>query len=363
METYDLVESWLDNVAFSHSINKGTPYRYRYGLTAFCKFVNATPEQVKAEYDRLDEKVYKRKYSEYVRAFISYLSKQNLAPNSVNTFIVAVKSFFKYNELPLGNIQLARKQTLYHNRDITKEEVKAMLDISPPRDKAFFCIMAQSGLRPETLCRLKIRQLEPDFSNGVIPCKIEVPQNLAKGKYKAYFTFIGEESVNYLKLYLSTRTNASLDDYLFTNMGTSEPANPRSLSKIFMQRIRKLREKGIVNYELRNGKPAELHLYNLRKFFSKFSSQMGFEEKEFLMGHTQGVRDHYLAQDPEHYRQLYREKAMPFLRFETATPGEFEKAITERDQEIATLKHDVEELRELVKKQTETMQRLIDKTK
>jgi integrase len=359
METFNLVESWLDNVAYSHSKNKNTPDQYRRGLNAFCTFIGATPEQIKEEYDKIDEKVFKKKHSEYLRAFISHLSKKDAAPNTIHDTINAVKSFFKYNDLPLAFIPAGKRQVRYHNRDITKEEINAILDIVSPRDKAFFSMMAQSGIRPETLCNLRIKHIEPDFSKGVIPCKVTIPQELAKGQYHAYFTFIGKESANYLKAYLATRKNTTPEDYLFTKMGVENVhAHSKSMSTIFMSAVRKLRAKGIVNYELRKGKPAELRLYNLRKYFNKHAGQMGSEEKEFLMGHSQGVRDHYLAQDPEHYRKLYAEKAMPFLRFETATPSEFEKAITERDQEIATLKDEMKTLKELVIRLTEKQEEI-----
>jgi integrase/uncharacterized protein YeeX (DUF496 family) len=368
MNTFDVVENWLNNVAYSHSRSKGTPSKYRTRLAVFCSFINASPEQIKAEYDTLDEKQYKRKYGEILRAFISHLSVQEYAPNTVNSYVVAVKSFFKYNDLPLAFVPTAKTHVLYHNRDITKEEIQQILAVSNPREKAFFAMMAQSGLRPETLCNLQVKDIEPDFSSGVIPCRVNVPQEAAKGKYHAYLSFIGEESINYLRQYLNSRRIVKKDektgkktyetpklqasDFLFTSMGLTTPANSSSMSKMFIDCIRKLRDRGVISFEVRKHKPSELRLYSLRKYFSKNAGQMGTEEKEFMMGHTQGVRDHYLAQDPEHYRKLYAEKAMPFLRFEEATPTEVDVAIArikeEKDKEIAELKSQIEKLQPLM---------------
>lgn len=64
---------------------------------------------------------------------------------------------------------------------------------------------------------------------------------------------------------------------------------------------------------------------------------MGSEESEFLMGHTQGVKDHYLPKDPEHYRKLYAEKAMPNLRFKTPIPLEQDKVIQDYAKKIEAL--------------------------
>jgi len=63
---------------------------------------------------------------------------------------------------------------------------------------------------------------------------------------------------------------------------------------------------------------------------------MGNEETEFMMGHKVGIAANYLPKDPEHYRDIYMTKAMPYLRIETPTPNEM-------DVSIATLK---EQLRE-----------------
>jgi integrase len=362
---YDLIESWINNVAYSHSKSTETAYKYRATLKTFCDFIGKTPETIFNESETLPDKQFRKTYAQYIRAFIGELNKKGYASGTIITRIGAIMSFFKYNDLPLGFVPLGKLRVVFHNRDITKEEIKATLDISTPRDKAYFCIMAQSGLRPETLCELKVKHIEPDYSNGIVPCKIDVPQELTKGQYRAFFTFMGEESIKYLKAYLETRQRISKEDYLFTLHGTNKQANKKSFSKIFAEKLQTLRRKGSIEYELRKGKPSELRLYTLRKFFRKYANQAGFEFVQFWMGHIvkTGEEESYRPQDPEFHRQLYREKAMPFLRVETATPDEFEKAITERDQEIAMLKKDVAELKDTLSKLTETTQRLIEKVK
>jgi len=104
-------------------------------------------------------------------------------------------------------------------------------------------------------------------------------------------------------------------------------------------------------------KPAEVRLYNLRKFFRKYATPAGFEYVQFWMGHIvrEGVDEHYRPKDPEFHRKLYAEKAMPFLRFETATPTETVKLIEklkeqlkERDKEIKTMKETMVTIQPLV---------------
>lgn len=338
MKQFNVVDAWINNVAYSHSESKLTGPIYKHDLKLFCDFIELTPEEIIRDYDSLDEKTFKRKYARCLRAFINKLSEDDKAINTVASKVCSVRSFFKYNDLPLGYVPLARRRVTFHNRDITKEEIERVFEGCNPRDRAYFCMMAQSGLRPETLCKLKVKNIEPDFSEGVIPCKIDVPEDLAKGKYGSYFSFMAQESVDYLKTYfLRNRSNITKNSYLFTNHGTENKANVKSLSGIFMKHIRALRKKGVMDYELREGKPSELRLYNLRKYFKKNAGQMGSEESEFLMGHTQGVKDHYLARDPEHYRKLYAEKAMPFLRFNEATPTETDRVIQKQAKKIEDL--------------------------
>jgi hypothetical protein len=95
-----------------------------------------------------------------------------------------------------------------------------------------------------------------------------------------------------------------------------------------------------MDYEQKRAdRPAEIRLYNLRKFFRKMANQAGFENVEYWMGHTgPGVDSSYRPRDPEFYRKIYAEKAAPFLRLETATPSETEKQIEELRQENVVLK-------------------------
>lgn len=339
MTEFDPVESWIDSVAYSHSESKSTEDVYKRSLERFCQFIGKTPKQILEEYEKTDDKHFRRKYAQYLKALISKRKREGYAVNSIRNEVQAVRSFFKYSDLPLAHVPLGRKRITFHNRDIKRNEIIKLLEISRPRDKAFFCMMAQTGLRPRTLCELKLRHLEPDFSRGTIPCKIEIPQEIAKGQYRSYFTFMGEESVKYLKAYLSKRVGVSPDDYLFTAHGTDKKANPHSLSRIFRENVDKLKETKQINFKDRQfSKPAELRMYNLRKFFRKMSHQAGFEIVQFWMGHIveSGVEEHYRPQDVEWHRQLYREKAMPNLRLETATPSETEQVIKELREEIAS---------------------------
>ena len=186
-----------------------------------------------------------------------------------------------------------------------------------------------------------------------------MPQEIAKGKYRGYFTFIGHEAVEYLKAYPHTRRRITKDDFLFVKQGTKQQANPKSFSGLFSRTLQKLQEKGLIEVEQKEiDKPRDVRLYSLRKFFRKHANQAGFEVVEFWMGHLvkTGQEEHYRPTDVEFHRTLYAEKAMPFLRLETATPTETEKTIEElkkqledRDKEIKAMKETMAKIEPLVK--------------
>ena len=344
MKKFEAVQAWIDSVAYSHSKNENTEYIYKYHFGEFCGFIGLSPEQILEEYESMTDRQFRRKYAQYIRAFISKQDRNGYAINSIGGAISAIKSFFKYNDLPLGYVPLAKRKVTFHNRDINKEEIVSVLKISRPRDKAFFCMMAQSGLRPDTLRNLKRKHVEPEFSKGIIPCCIEVPEEIAKGEFGAYFSFMGEESVNYLKAYLDTRATIDPEDYLFTSHGTDKRLNTKSISGIFLRAIQKLKEKGLMDFEQKQqGKPRSVRLYNLRKFFRKYGGQAGVEYVNFWMGHKTNYKaphipasdEHYFSrEDVEFHRQLYKEKAMPHLRLETATPSETEQTIMELRKQL-----------------------------
>jgi len=347
MKRIDVVRDWINSVAHAHSRSEGTARGYKHFLGNFCDFMGVTPQQILEEYDSTRDRDFRRKYAQYVRGYVSQLTEKGYANCTINSAITAVKSFFKYNDLSLGYVPIGRKTVKYHNRDIMKEEVKKILAVSRPRDKTFFCLMAQTGLRPETLCKLRFKHLQPDLERGTTPMKIDVPQNIAKGEYRSYFTFAAEESVKYLKAYLATRPNVGSNDLVFTAHGSTKPASRQSLSGIFRMTIERLKKKGLMDFEQEEeGKPRTIRLYSLRKFFRKYAHQAGFEFVQFWMGHVvkEGQDEHYRPTDVEFHRQLYKEKAMPFLRLEQSTPTETEKIIEDLRTQLVERNGTVREL-------------------
>jgi len=348
LEEYSRVEAWIDIVCASHSDSIRTRQGYLLVFKRFCDFIGKLPNQICQEYEvTTDDRKFRRQYAEYIRAFIASEKRRGIAPSTISSRVGVIKSFFKYSDLPLGFVPTVKPMILYRNRDITHEEIKLILGASRPRERAFYAIMAQSGLRPDTICNLKYKHIKEDLENDRIPCRIEIPQEIAKGKYHSYFTFIGEEAVKYLRSYLVVRPEIKDEEFLFLKEGTKNKVNPKSFSKFFAQTVKKLNEKGLMKLsQKKSTKPHDIRLYNLRKWFRKYANQASSEYVQFWMGHTvkAGQDEHYRPTNVEYYREIYAEKAMPFLRLETATPTETEKTITTLKQENKELKDQIENL-------------------
>jgi len=313
-------------------------------------FIGKTADAILKEYEQSTDREFRRIYAKYLKEWIATLSRRGLTNSSISIMVGSVRSFFKYNDLLLGFVPTARRDVTFHNRDITKEELADILKNTNIRDRAFYATMAQSGLRPITLCQLQLKHLQPDLDNGTVPLKIEVPKEIAKGKYRSYFSFIGHEAIQYLKDYLKTRRNLTPDSYVFLDR-SGKPTVPRAFSVQFNKLIRKLRKKGVLNFtQKKRGKPAELRLYTLRKYFRKFANQAGFELVQFWMGHVvqAGQEEHYRPRDVEFHRKLYAEKAMPFLRLEQSTPTETEKVIEDLRNQLAERNGTVRELQDRI---------------
>jgi integrase len=366
MEEFDLVESWLTSVRFSHSGSPTTEKMYRVNFRKFLNFIQKTPQQIFEDYQSYDERRFKIIYAQYVKSLIGELQKRGYAPGTVTATVDVIKSFFKHTDLPLGYIPSGSTLVQFHNKDISRTEILEILKIASPRDRAFFTLIAQSGLRPSTVASLKLRDIEGILTeNTPVPCLITVRQENTKGKYCEYFSFVGKESIVNLKNYLKTREkDLTLDDYAFIKFGhEDEPLSPGVESHIFKKLVKKLREKNILDFKtvtksiavkdkkdrtLRNYiSRSELRLYNLRKFFRKYAGQAGADFTNFWMGHLSvcGVDLHYFSRDKELHRQKYRELAMPFLRLQTETPTESQKAIEELQRQLAQKDEAIEELK------------------
>ena len=370
----EAIKRWLDTVSYSHSDSNGTSLAYETSLTNFLEYCGLTAEQIINDYEASDDRVFKRKYAQLIMGFIGDLRRKDYSPGSVTTKVHAVRSFFKYNDLPIGYVPSGSSLIEFHNRDIQKGEILEVLALANVREKAVFCTLAQSGLRPDTVANLRIKDVEGILEESTpTPCKITVRRENTKGKFQEYFSFIGRESVDYIKDYLKTRGKVDAESYLFTASGHEDkPLRADVETHLFRRILEKLSRRNVVSYVSKRkdmkvetkGKKLlrdhitrnELRLYCLRKYFRNVAGGAGNDFVNFWMGHMSslGVDLHYFSRDVELHRKQYTEKAMPHLRLETATPSETEKQIGKLASENKALQERIVTLESLVRSQIAT---------
>jgi integrase len=375
------LENWLTNVAISHSDSEPTKRTYNSNIIKFLTYANTTVDQIVEDYNKLPEKEFKQKYTTILTLLIGEMKKNNYGQCSLHNVIATVKSCFKYNNLPLNFMPSAKQFTKFHNRDITKEEIEQIIKEAEPREKAYYALMVQSGLRPQTISKLKIENIENLLEqNTPIPCLIKIPQEATKGKYyEENFSFTSTESIKYIKEYLKRERNQQLkpNDYLFTRTKKEIALDPDTVNHLFHRTAEKLRQEHILNFETDTsnlkGKTItrnKLKLYSLRKYFRKQATPAG-DHIHLWMQHEAklGVDKHYISRDIEHNRTIYKEKAMPYLRIESKTPDQNEQKINElietlkkeHQKEIETIKNEHQNEDQKLRKQIDTIQTQLNK--
>lgn len=191
------------------------------------------------------------------------------------------------------------------DRQISKDEINRITEKTPSiREKAFFTIMRQSGLPPHTIKQLRIGDVEGILEpNTPIPCRIATP-------HEEIPTFVGHEAVNYLKQYLQERPNLKQGSLLFTIRDKPEKEiNTKDVSRSFRRAVQSLQRANKIVFEPQKGKPAELRLYGLKKFYE--------ENAESYLSQLAKITT---PKNDEYYRELYRKEAMPNLEIELPTP-------------------------------------------
>jgi len=306
-------ELWINQVSES----EGTSRRYmgdiqnfeawcleNYGINV--KELPARWREAKYEGEAARER-FLDELKDMVKDYFAYL-KRGYAPLSVNRGMSVVMSFLHNFDVPIKPVRLKHPYVVYHNRDITKDEIRLVLDHSDVRNRAIDLMLYESGMRPDTLVNLRFKHIRDEFLSGRVPMKIDLTEDILKCRVSERWTFIGEEGFEALKKYLATRIPLKDDDYVFVS---EKPPGRRLKSNATSQAFNKMVQFLRLAVSQGKGKPKPLRLYCLKKAFRKF---MLVEEayKEFWMGRSgneapgiTGASIHYVSSDVEFHRKLY----------------------------------------------------------
>ena len=342
--------------------SEATKRSYTYTLRRFAEYVKENHDFDIMDLKRMwreikyNGEVEREKFLDYLQDIIdeyrAYLKSKGVTNMNLRVTLAIISSYLKKGCGIKGvDVSIPRASYVeYHNRDITKEEIRKILEHASLRDKCFFLMMVESGLRPATLLQLKYKHIKEDYEAGRIPMKINLPSSILKDRVGDRFTFIGEDGYKVLKEYLSLRKHIDDEDLIFQperkDKDRNEVLSTAAMSKKFGELVLKL---GLDKPTVK-GKPKHLRLYCLRKyFFNNMKCDSTF--RNFWFGHR-SVDDHYISRlDIERHREEYS-KGYPHLRIYQPTESE----------EIRNLKEELEMWKKAYleqKKKTEELEQLV----
>lgn len=338
---------WLAKVAHSDYTEK----TYRSNIKPFINYAESKGFRIDALKTDYREAKYrgeaeKERFLDGLRDLIDgyncVLKDSGCAPLTEKIRMATVSSFLK-NGCSIKDIEFSLDKHAYpkfHNRDITKEDIKKILEHATSlRDRVFFLMMCESGLRPSTLVNLRYQNIKQDFEAERVPMKIDLPSSILKDRVSARFTFIGEDGHKLLKEYLSTRGDLNDEDLLFLperEAKSQETFSYNAYSTKFGRLVRRVKLVKTTGER----KPQSLRLYSLRKyFFNNMKCDSAFREYWFC---HKSVDDHYITQfNIERHREEYV-KGYESLRIFEAGPTE--QIIKKQVEEIDVLKRQVADL-------------------
>lgn len=209
------VRRWYNNLA--RASRNTSEVRLRR-LSRFCEANKLTPKTA-VQLARKSQ----RKLEDLLEDYVTTLENEGKAPGYITGILKAVKSWLSHNEIEIGRkIKVSNPDStpsLENERVPEKEELRGILMNGTPRANAIIVLMAEAGLRPESLGDeagtdglnigdLPELRIENDrVTIARIPTIVKVRAPISKGRH-AYFTFLPREGCEYLVAYLNRRLAA-----------------------------------------------------------------------------------------------------------------------------------------------------------
>jgi len=344
------LEDWLFARCESHKTRESYMF-YWQNFVEFCKQRGLNAYNIVDDYRTVKyQDVYKRekfleKWQDTIRAFCTWLKRKGFAPLTIKNHLAVLRSFFGYWDIPLKVLLPKHSYVVYHNRDLTKDEVRQILNFASPRDRVMWLVMAESGMRVGTLVNLKYWQIKEDFEAERIPMKILLPSESLKDHVGDRWTFIGEDGYRELRNYLERRLPLDDDDYVFASEKQGRVKGKQFTGASLSVKFNRLVQKLGLDKSLGKRKPKKIRLHGLRKFFRN-NMKADSSYVKFWMGHSLGTDAHYISRDVEEHRKRYAE-GYKFLRIyepSAETIFELSEKLRQRDREVQQLREQMEKM-------------------
>jgi integrase len=295
-----------------------TLYLYTRGVEEYCRLHETDPDTLIRNCTTTEGlpsdkalKIESRRLDDYVGA----LKDQMYSPGHISNCVKAVKALFRQNGLELRLPYKLHKYTVSRDRAPTPEEIERMTELANLRDKIVVLMLALSGVRVGTLCKLQYRHIRNDIERGIVPIHIHVEAEITKGKYSDYDTFVGKEASDLLNAYLEARRNGGLPNKIPPESINDETplirdehakiVKPLTPSQVYNIVHKLISQAGLLGSK--TGKRYQVRPHSLRKFFRTQLASLGVQTDyiEYMMGHTVSTYHDVQMNGVEFLRNIY----------------------------------------------------------
>lgn len=247
----------------------------------------------------------RRNYAEdTIREYLDWMRKKGYANNPIRGNFTAIQNFLKYYQIAItaSFIELPHPVSKKTNKkyEWTMETLKKFVEAAPTyRDKALIMTMFQSGLAANEICKLDYGDIEKELNSGKLPLLIKTMREKNGVQFK---TLLGADAVNYLKLYLDTRSNLGPDSPLFTKWASEDRMRVEAIDRRFRQIA-----KGLDFVEVKDHEMSPVRPHSLRSGFrSRLTGKADPDLIKSWMGDELGAKSRaYLNLPDEEHRELY----------------------------------------------------------
>jgi integrase len=284
--------------------SEATYQQYLRAVNSITHFANCqNPDQVIEKLRGNTETVTK-----LVNGWIDTFTEKDFAPATQTGLCTGLKRFFRVNDIDINwkQIILPKLRQIRHDKAPDKQELRTILMYAPLWLKAAVLVLATSGMRAGSLCKLKVKNVNFDYDPQGQIALVDVPPEANKARV-GYYTFIGPEAVNSLKKHLAFRE--AKGQKLTEDSPLIKPTKGKNLTypSILNSYNRTLKRASLVKKD-QGG--FILHLHTLRKFFrSNLEAILTKSQIERLMGH---VNTEYL--DGSYFRPVEKEMLENYRR-------------------------------------------------
>lgn len=267
--------------------------------------------------------------------FIGNLHSRKLAPQTILSYVTAVKGFLLDCDFDISPLKLRAKVVMPQQYEVstdrapTVDEVRRILLRGNLSTKVAVTMLCSSGLRLGELGSLRVGDIQ--FGKEGEPSKIVLKAARTKTR-KSRVTFMTSEAAGLLKEYLGERRKDP-DSKVFPEGGEA----------IYHRIMRAVKAAGLKTKMDSESRRYAIHPHSLRKFFFSNCLSAGLDR-----GLTEGFMGHVFAQDSAYLRlsdqDLMKEyvKAGDRLTFLTSVHPEV-------TQELETLRAEVDRLTKVEK--------------